>query len=99
MSPAARTTTRPPTRARTRAYVSGAANVTVGGVLANGVTNQTLTVAQASLNKAFNPSAIDVGATSTLTFTLSNGAGNPAQAGITFADTLPANVVVAAAPN
>ena len=40
-----------------------------------------------------------MGGTSTLTFTLTNGAGNPAQAGINFTDTLPANVVVAAAPN
>src|SRR5258708_29976903 len=83
----------------TGAYVNGAANVTVGGVLLNGVTNQTLTVGQASLNKAFNPTSIDVGGTSTLTFTLANAAGNPAQSGINFTDTLPANVVVAAAPN
>src|SRR5439155_1431161 len=61
-------------------------------------TNQTLTVLQASLNKAFSPIAIDVGGTSTLTFTLANSAGNPAQSGINFTDTLPANVVVAAAP-
>ncbi len=34
------------------AYVNGSAQVTVGGVLTNNVTNQTLTVTQASLNKA-----------------------------------------------
>src|SRR5439155_14494387 len=57
------------------------------------------TVNQASLNKAFGPTTIDQGATSTLTFTLTNGAGNPAQSGINFTDTLPANVLVAATPN
>src|SRR5258707_11746699 len=81
------------------AYTNGSSNVTVGGVLTNGVTNQTLTVVQASLNKAFAPTTINQGGTSTLTFTLSNGAGNPAQSGINFTDTLPANVLVAAAPN
>ncbi len=81
------------------AYVNGAAQVTVGGVLTNGVTNQTLTVTQASLNKAFSPTAIDVGGTSTLTFTITNGAGNPAQSGINFTDNLPANVGVSATPN
>src|SRR5206468_11711512 len=60
---------------------------------------QTLTVVQASLNKAFAPATIDVGGTSTLTFTITNGAGNPAQSGINFTDTLPANVLVAATPN
>src|SRR5205085_7478412 len=81
------------------AYVNGGGNVTVGGVLVNGVTNQTLTVAQASLTKAFAPATIAQGGTSTLTFTLTNGAGNPAQSGINFTDTLPANVFVAATPN
>ncbi len=81
------------------AYVNGAANVTVGGLVTNNVTNQTVTVSQASLNKAFAPAVIDVGGTSTLTFTLTNGAGNPAQGGINFTDNLPANVAVAATPN
>ena len=50
---------------------------------------------------AGNPPAIDQGGVSTLTFTLTNGAGNPAQSGINFTDTLPANVtfVSAAAAN
>src|SRR5258708_23906896 len=81
------------------AYTNGSGSVTVGGVLTNGVTNQTLSVVQVSLNKAFAPATVDVGGTSTLTFTLTNGAGNPAQSGINFTDTLPANVLVAAAPN
>ncbi|NJD88158.1 MAG: DUF11 domain-containing protein, partial [Betaproteobacteria bacterium] len=80
-------------------YVNGAAQITAIGGMLNGVTNQTLTVAQASLTKAFAPATINQGATSTLTFTLTNGAGNPAQSGINFTDTLPANVVIAATPN
>ena len=63
------------------------------------MTNQTLTVTQASLTKAFAPATISQGGISTLTFTLANGAGNPAQSGINFTDTLPANVVIAGTPN
>jgi uncharacterized repeat protein (TIGR01451 family) len=80
-------------------YTNGAANVTVGGTLTNGVTNQAVTFVQASLNKAFAPTTIAQNAVSTLTFTVTNGAGNPAQSGINFTDTLPANVVIAAVPN
>ena len=36
-------------------YTNGAGNVTVGGALTNSVTNQTLTVTQASLDKALSP--------------------------------------------
>lgn len=54
-----------------------------------------LAVRQASLNKAFAPTTIDQGGTSVLTFTLTNGTNNPAQTGIAFTDTLPANLVVA----
>ena len=80
-------------------YVNGAAQVTAIGGMLNGVTNQTLTVTQASLTKAFAPATINQGGTSTLTFTLANGAGNPAQSGISFTDTLPANVAIAGTPN
>src|SRR5260221_9563598 len=87
------------TSATANGYLTAAANVTVGGVLTNNVTSRTLTVVQASVNKAFAPAAINVGGTSTLTFTLTNGAGNPAQSGINFTDTLPGAITVAAAPN
>ena len=50
-------------------------------------------VSQPALTKAFAPATISQGGVSTLTFTLTNGAGNPAQSGINFTDTLPANVV------
>src|SRR5260221_636776 len=78
---------------------NSAASVTVGGVLTNTVASQTLNVVQASVNKAFAPTVIDSGGTSTLTFTITNGAGNPSQSGIGFTDNLPGNVLVAATPN
>jgi uncharacterized repeat protein (TIGR01451 family) len=77
---------------------NNAALMTVGG-LANNVTPQTVTVVQPSLDKVFSPASIAASGTSTLTFTLTNGAGSPAQSGIGFTDTLPGNVRVAATPN
>ncbi|GAB4555888.1 MAG: hypothetical protein OHK0023_27650 [Anaerolineae bacterium] len=69
----------------TSAEISGV----TGNLLISGV-NATLTVIpQATLSKAYSTSPIAVGATSTLTFTLTNGTGNPAQSGLGFRDTLP----------
>src|SRR4051794_38870434 len=52
-----------------------------------------------TLTKVFSPSTIAPGGTTTLTFTLTNAAGNnPAQV-VGFTDTLPAGLVIAAAPN
>ncbi len=79
-------------------YVNGYGQVSTTAPLVNGVTAQTLNVVQAGLTKSFNPTTIDPGGTSTLTFTLANGSGNPAQSGINFKDTLPANVAVAGTP-
>ena len=45
-----------------------------------------------TLTKAFGAASINQGGTTTLAFTLSNVAGNPAQAGIAFNDTLPAGL-------
>ncbi|MBL0253219.1 MAG: DUF11 domain-containing protein [Polaromonas sp.] len=45
----------------------------------------------ATLTKAFSPTSISVGGTSTLTFTVSNPAGNSAQT-VSFTDTLPAGL-------
>ena len=81
------------------AHVNGLAQLSAVAGLASLVTDQTLTVTQASLTKAFLPATIDAGGVSTLTFTLTNGAGNPAQSGIAFTDTLPAGVTVATIPN
>src|SRR5258707_3170880 len=50
-------------------------------------------------NKIFSPTVITQGSTSTLTFTLTNGAGNPAQSGINFTDTLPGGITATPTPN
>jgi mucin-19 len=63
-----------------------------GSVTAN--VNDTLNVVGVLLTKSFSPTNIVKGGTSTLTFSLANGAGNPAQSGLAFTDTLPANVTV-----
>ena len=72
------------TGATVGAKTNGAAQITAISGMTNAVTNQTVTVAQASLTKAFAPATISQGGVSTLTFTLTNGAGNPAQSGINF---------------
>jgi mucin-19 len=56
--------------------------------------DDTLNVRGTTLTKAFSPSSIVPGGTSTLTFAIANGAGNPAQLGLGFTDTLPTNVSV-----
>ena len=58
-----------------------------------------LTVAQATLTKAFAPATIDQGGVSTLTFTLTNGGRATRRSRASTSPTrCPANVVVAAAP-
>lgn len=47
------------------------------------------------LTKAFLPTTIPPGGVTVLTFTLSNGAGNPAESNVGFTDTLPSGLVVA----
>jgi mucin-19 len=79
-------------------YLNAAANVTAtAGGLVNGVTNQTLTVVSSTLTKAFSPGSIGVGQSATLSFVIANGAGNPAQAGLGFTDTLPAGLTLTGA--
>ena len=68
-----------------------------GGLTANGV-NASLAVVGTALTKQFNPLVVGPNTTSTLTFTIANGTGNPAQAGLAFTDTLPANLFVATPP-
>lgn len=68
-----------------------------------GVTNPTAATAnlgvQAALNvlKAYSPTTIVVGGTSTITITLQNRTGSPLT-GVTFTDTLPANLTVVGTP-
>ncbi len=60
----------------------------------NGVTNQALTVTQATLTKTFGFSVRDLDEANSIVFVLANaGAGNPAQGGIAFTETLPSNLV------
>jgi mucin-19 len=78
---------------------SNAGNITAlaGGLTANTLSS-TLNVVGTTLSKAFSPATQQVGSASQLTLTITNGAGNPAQSGLTFTDTLPAGLVIAS-PN
>ncbi len=60
-----------------------------------GAASVNLTVSGTVLTKAFAPTTVLTGVPSTLTFTVNNGSGNPAQSGLTFTDTLPTGLVVA----
>ncbi len=81
-------------------YVNNSSNV---GSLAGGLTaataNASFSVVGTTLTKAFAPTTVGVNATSTLTFTIANGTGNPAQSGLAFTDTFPAGLVVASPPS
>ena len=61
----------------------------------------TLTViAPPTISKAFSPTSIVSGATSALTFTLRNPAGNPVPlTGVAFTDTFPSGLTMASTPN
>ncbi|MBL8520264.1 MAG: DUF11 domain-containing protein, partial [Betaproteobacteria bacterium] len=49
---------------------------------------------RASLSKSYAPSTIGQGLSSTLTFTITNGAGSPAQSGLAFTDTFAGGLTV-----
>ncbi len=53
---------------------------------------------KAALGKAFSPASTGTGVPSTLTFTVANVPGSPAQSGLGFTDTFPAGLVVASPP-
>lgn len=55
-------------------------------------------VSNAALTKAFSPTSINIGQTSTLTFTITNGAGDPARTDMDFTDTMPAGLTVSGTP-
>src|SRR5262249_35815598 len=65
----------------------------------NDCSNSVTVVAPPAISKAFSPTSIAVGGTSTLTITINNPNGSTALAGVAFSDTLPASVQVAAVPN
>ena len=65
----------------------------------NSCSNSVTVVGPPTISKAFSPSSIAVGGTSTLSFTLANPNTGVALSGVAFSDTLPAGVEVAAAPN
>ena len=77
----------------TAKLITNQATALIDGVTSNTVSH-TIYLAP-SLTKAFNPSTITVGGTSTLTFTITNHAGAPARSGLGFADTFPANLMIA----
>ncbi len=65
-----------------QSLVTNSVAVTVGGVVS----------VLPQLTKSFVSSSIPVGSSTPLNFRLTNSAGNPAQAGITFVDTLPSGL-------
>src|SRR5262249_51376874 len=84
----------------------GGKNNTTGAVSStNGGTGQasntaTLTVTSPpTVSKAFSPTSISVGGTSTLTLTISNPNGGTALTGVAVSDTFPSGVKVASTPN
>jgi len=78
---------------------TGAVSSTNGGT---GATSNTATLTVAgppTISKAFSPTSIAVGGTSTLSLTIANPNAGTALAGVAFSDTLPAGVQVAGTPN
>src|SRR5258708_17501790 len=81
-------------------YNNTSANIGATARITNSVTSSGLTVQpRPALTKAFAPTTVGVGQTSTLTFTITNPAGSPARTALTFSDALPASLVIAATPN
>ena len=78
---------------------SGKISSTNGGTGATSNKATLTVVAPPSIHKAFSPTAILAGGTSTLTFTLTNPSGNTVPlTGVGFTDSLPVNVEVANPP-
>jgi uncharacterized repeat protein (TIGR01451 family) len=74
----------------------------IGGLvnIADAITQSCIVVnATPSLNKAFLPTTIANGGTSTLTFTVTNPASNNAAQVVSFVDSLPSGLKIAAVPN
>jgi uncharacterized repeat protein (TIGR01451 family)/fimbrial isopeptide formation D2 family protein len=93
------TVTIPVTSNSVGSYPNTSSNISglAGGLTATTV-NDTLVVQAATLTKAFTPSTILLGQTATMSFELDNTAEAPQQTGLAFTETLPAGLVLAAAP-
>jgi CSLREA domain-containing protein/uncharacterized repeat protein (TIGR01451 family) len=77
---------------------TGTVSSTNGGTGNTATAN--LTVASPpTINKGFNPTAIPLNGTSTITFTITNPNSNVTLTGVAFTDSLPAGLVVAPVPN
>src|SRR4030095_677557 len=77
-------------------YVNNSSNVSaLAGGLTAATANASFAVVATALTKASSPATVGRNTASTLTFTIANGAGNPAQTGLAFTDTLPSNAGVA----
>ncbi len=92
------TVTIPIRAAAAGSYSNTAANISNLLNLSGASVNDTLEVQPVTLTKSFAPAAIIVNTTSTMSLVLTNGAATPEQNGIAFTETLPAGVVLAAAP-
>jgi hypothetical protein len=65
----------------------------------NSCSNTVTVVGPPTISKAFTPTSIAVGGTSTLSLTITNPNAGSALAGVAVSDTLPAGVQVASSPN
>lgn len=81
-------------------YPNITSNLTSAGLVTNDPATATLVIEPPpTFAKVFNPTAIAVNGTSTLTFTINNAASMLAASGLDFTDNLPAGLEVAAMPN
>ena len=88
------------TAAGTVTNTTGAVSSTNGGPGAVSNTATLTVMAPPTISKAFTATSIALGGTTTLTFTITNGAGNTAaETGVAFSDTLTNGLQVAATPN
>lgn len=86
------------TAALNGSYVNTTGNVSSTDAGSGNAASATLLVASnPTIGKAFSPATIATGATSTMSFTLSNSFLTPLS-GVAFSDTFPSGLVVAAAP-
>ena len=88
------------TAAGTVSNTTGAVSSTNGGTGAVSNTATLTVMAPPTISKAFTASSVALNGTTTLTFTITNGAGNTAaETGVAFSDTLTNGLKVAATPN